>query len=264
MQSLYADIAQTLCSHLIGKYKPELKEAGLAVCDMTVSKPLIATGQQQPFRVSASTNWSSNCATIQVYSVTTEGKRTIDHAQCRVDFFDRRSAEQEFKRIQYLIKRSIESLERKAETGTSHRLQRGMVYKLFSALVDYDDNFKSIREVILDSSEYEATARVRFQGSGGNFHRSPYWIDSLGHLSGFVMNANDATDSANNVFVNHGWESMRCLKDFSPDTDYFTYVKMQPWKGLMWAGDVYIFEGDNIIGVSAGIKVRIPLPYAGA
>lgn len=131
-----------------------------------------------------------------------------------------------------------------------------MVYKLFSALVDYDVNYKSIEEVILDSEHYEATALVKFQAPPGNFYHNPFWIDSLGHLSGFVMNANDATDSKNQVFVNHGWDSMRCLKEFSSDVTYRTYVRMQPWQNSIWAGDVYIFDGDDIIGVFGGVKVE--------
>jgi naphtho-gamma-pyrone polyketide synthase len=130
-----------------------------------------------------------------------------------------------------------------------------MAYKLFAALVDYDNNYKSMQEVILDSEQYEATARVKFQAEAGSFHRNPFWIDSLGHLSGFVMNANDATDSKNNVFVNHGWDSMRCLKKFSADATYQTYVKMQPWQGTIYAGDVYVFEGDDIVAVYGGVKV---------
>ncbi|KAL4977058.1 hypothetical protein BDW66DRAFT_150376 [Aspergillus desertorum] len=124
--------------------------------------------------------------------------------------------------------------------GDAHRLRQGMVYKLFSALVDYGKNYQSIREVILDSEHHEATALVKFQAAQANFHRNPYWIDSFGHLSGFIMNASDATDSKNQVFVNHGWDSMRCLKKFSVDATYRTYI----------------FEGDNIIAVYGGVKFQ--------
>ena len=66
-------------------------------------------------------------------------------------------------------------------------------------------------------------------------------------------------DSKNQVFVNHGWDSMRCLKKFSPDVTYRTYVRMQPWQNNIWAGDVYIFEGDDIIAVFGGVKVGTSL-----
>ncbi|KAL5338099.1 hypothetical protein BJX70DRAFT_217015 [Aspergillus crustosus] len=254
--SLYADIAQTLAEFLIGKYKPELKDLGLDVCNVVVSKPLIAKTGKELFRVSATANWTDKCASIQVYSVTPEGKKIMDHAQCEVKFFDCATSGLEWKRSSYLVKRSIELLEQSSLRGGAHRLQKGMIYKLFSSLVDYDQNYQSIREVILDSESHEATALVRFQAPTANFHRNPFWIDSFGHLSGFIMNASDGTDSRNQVFVNHGWDSMRCLKKFSPDVTYRTYVRMQPWQDSIWAGDVYIFEGDDIIALYGGVKFQ--------
>ncbi|KAL2863325.1 polyketide synthase alb1 [Aspergillus lucknowensis] len=254
--SLYADIAQTLAEYLIEKYKPDLNGLGLDVCNMTVPKPLIAKTGKELFRVSATANWAVQSASVQVYSVTPEGKKLQDHAHCEVKFFDCAASEGEWKRNSYLIKRSIELLEDNAVKGNAHRLQRGMIYKLFSTLVDYGDNYQSIREVILDSEHHEATAQVKLQATRANFHRNPYWIDSFGHLSGFIMNASDGTDSKNQVFVNHGWDSMRCLKKFSPDVTYRTYVRMQPWRDSIWAGDVYIFEGDDIVAVYGGVKFQ--------
>ncbi|KAL4793422.1 conidial yellow pigment biosynthesis polyketide synthase [Aspergillus venezuelensis] len=253
--SLYADIAQTLAEYLIDKYKPELKGSGLDVCNVTVSKPLIAKTGKEQFRVSMTANWTNKSAKVQIWSVTPESK-IIDHAQCEVKFFDCAVAESEWKRSSYLIKRSIELLEASAIKGDAHRLRRGMVYKLFAALVDYDENYQNIREVILDSEQHEATALVKLQEPPAKFHRCPFWIDSFGHLSGFIMNASDGTDSKNQVFVNHGWDSMRCLKQFEAGVTYRSYVRMQPWRDSIWAGDVYIFEGDDIVAVFGGVKFQ--------
>lgn len=244
-----------MAEYLIDKYKPEFKGLGYDVCNVSVSKPLIAKTGKEQFRVSATANWADKSAAIQIYSVTPEGKKIIDHGTCQVKFFDCAASELEWKRSSYLIKRSIELLEHSALKGNAHRLRRGMVYKLFSALVDYDENFQSIREVILDSEQHEATALVKFQAPPADFHRNPFWIDSFGHLSGFIMNASDGTDSKSQVFVNHGWDSMRCLKKFSPDVTYRTYVRMQPWRDSIWAGDVYIFDGEDVVAVFGGIKV---------
>ncbi|KAJ5913137.1 hypothetical protein N7504_002020 [Penicillium tannophilum] len=254
--SLYADIAQTLGEFLVEKYKPEWKERGYDVCDVVVPKPLIAKGGQQLFRVSATTNWAEEKAQVKVWSVTPEGKKILDHATCVIRFFDTHTAAEEWKRHTYLIKRSIQHLQESTESGGAHRMKRGMVYKLFSALVDYDENYKSIQEVILDSEQHEATALVKFAAPPGDFHRNPFWIDSIGHLSGFIMNASDGIDSKNQVFVNHGWDSMRCLKKFDPSVTYRTYVRMQPWKDSIYAGDVYLFEGENIVAVYGGVKFQ--------
>ncbi|EKV10885.1 Conidial pigment polyketide synthase PksP/Alb1 [Penicillium digitatum] len=254
--SLYADIAQTLGEYLVQNYRPEWKDRGFDICNMVVPKPLIAKGGTQLFRVSATANWTEESAKVQVWSVTSEGKKILDHASCNIKFFDPSPYELEWKRSSYLIKRSIEHLQESTISGQAHCMKRGMVYKLFASLVDYDENYKSIREVILDSEQHEATALVKFGAPPGNFHRNPFWIDSIGHLSGFIMNASDNTDSKNQVFVNHGWDSMRCLKKFDPSVTYRTYVRMQPWKDNIWAGDVYTFDGDEIVAVYGGIKFQ--------
>ncbi|KAJ5517825.1 Acyl transferase/acyl hydrolase/lysophospholipase [Penicillium expansum] len=254
--SLYADIAQTLGEYLVQNYKPEWKDRGFDICNMMVPKPLIAKGGKQLFRVSATANWAEESAKVQVWSVTPEGKKILDHASCNIKFFDPSPYELEWKRSSYLIKRSIEHLQESTISGQAHRMKRGMVYKLFASLVDYDDNYKSMREVILDSEQHEATAVVKFEAPPGNFHRNPFWIDSIGHLSGFIMNASDNTDSKNQVFVNHGWDSMRCLKKFDPSVTYRTYVRMQPWKDSIWAGDVYMFDGDDVVAVYGGVKFQ--------
>jgi naphtho-gamma-pyrone polyketide synthase len=254
--SLYADIAQTLGEFLVKNHKPEWEGHGLDVCNVVVPKPMIAKGGKQLFRVSATAHWAEKYAQIQVWSVTPEGKKIIDHAHCQVKFFDTSAAELEWKRNMYLIKRSIAHLQESTESGEAHRMKRGMVYKLFASLVDYDENFKSIQEVILDSDQHEATALVKFAAPPGDFHRNPFWIDSIGHLSGFIMNASDATDSKNQVFVNHGWDSMRCLKKFDPSVTYRTYVRMQPWQNSIWAGDVWMFDGDDIVAVFGGVKFQ--------
>ncbi|KAF9883869.1 hypothetical protein FE257_002712 [Aspergillus nanangensis] len=255
--SLYADIAQTLVDHLVSQYKPEYQGLGINVCDMTVSKPLIAKpGGDQFFRVSAVVDWEAKEGRIEVYSVNKDQKRMMDHASCNITLFSVDDLALEGQRISYLVRRSISLLHEKVQRGEAHLLQNGMVYKLFSALVDYDANYKNIQSVALDSSQHEATAQVTFPPSDSHYHRNPFWIDSFGHLSGFIMNASDGTDSKNQVFVNHGWDSMHCSKKFEPGVTYETYVRMQPWKDSIWAGNVYVFEGEEMIAIYGGVKFQ--------
>jgi len=228
---------------------------------MIVDKPLIARSQptsKQLFRVSVNADWISQTAQVQFYSVTDERKKLADHAKCIIKFVENNTWLKKWKRNEYLIQARIDRLHSSVEGGQSHKIKRGMAYKLFSALVEYDQKYRGMEEVTLDSAAYEATARVKFQASeqDGNYYFSPYWIDSLGHLAGFTMNANDAVDSKTQVFVNHGWESMRCATRFSAEKTYKTYVKMQNVGGTMFSGDVYIFEEGTIVAVFSGIKVR--------
>ena len=249
----------TVADYLLQATKIDTKGIGMDVSDMTVNKPLIATGNgPQLFRASASADWNARRVLIDFYSVTAHGKKTADHANCIVNFEDTDGWLKEWRRNAYLISSRIDSLEQGVDQGQSHKVKRGLAYKLFGALVDYGQCYQGMQEVTLNSAQLEATARVRFQTTEKeeNHYFSPYWVDSLGHIAGFVMNANDGVDSKRQVFVNHGWDSMRCATRFSREKTYQNYVRMQNVGGTMYAGDTYIFDGEDVVAVYHGVKVR--------
>ena len=257
--SAYADIALTLANYLLLQTHPDSKDMVMDVCNMTVDKPLIAKDiPSQLFRVTAAIDWASRSTALHFFSVSAEGKKTTDHSRCTVQYAEPEAWLSVWKRNAYFVHDRIAQLRKGVEEGGNHRMKRGMAYKLFGSVVNYGDKYQGIEEVVLDSSQLEATARVRFQADekDGSFYFSPYWIDSLGHLSGFTMNANDAIDSKEQVFINHGWDSMRCSKRFSPLVTYTTYVRMQLLQGNLYAGDVYIMEDNTIVAVYGGVKVR--------
>ena len=232
----------------------------MAVSDMVVENPLVAARKgPQLFQATATADWKSNKVTIRLYSVTTDGKKISDHAHCLINYASRNEWLKEWKRNEYLIRSRISSLHKNVNDGQIDTMKSGMVYKLFGALMEYSQSYKGMQQVVLDSTQLEATARVEFQTTDedGEFYLPPYWIDSLGQVGGFTMNANDGTDSRSTVFVNHGWESMRCATRFSREKTYQTYVKMQNVGGTMFAGDVYIFESDSMVAIYQGVKVSL-------
>lgn len=257
-QSLYSDIAETLCDHLISQFRPDMKELGFNVADMVVDKPLIFNGSgKQRLRVSATADWVRKFTEVRYYSTTETGKKVADHAKCKVYFEDVSIWQKDWQRVKYMVTRSIKTLNEGVDNGSSDKVKRGMAYKLFGALVNYHNNYKGMAEVVFNGCEHEGTAQVKFQAPPGDFYRNPFWIDSLGHLTGFIMNASDGIDSKTQVFVNHGWDSTRISKKYSQDSTYQTYVKMQPVGGGMYAGDLYVFEADEIIAVYGGVKVSL-------
>jgi naphtho-gamma-pyrone polyketide synthase len=235
--------------------------SSLDVGEMKVLRPLISdpNSSTQLFRVSAVANWSTKVISITFYSVNPQGKKLGDHATCKVGIVADQTWLQDWRKISYLIKSRITALQKGVDGGDSHKLKRGMVYKLFSTLVDYDSKYQGMQEVVLDSNELEATAKVSFQVDEEDYFLNPRWIDSLGHIAGFIMNGNDNVQSKSQVFVNHGWDTMRCATKFARGKTYQSYNKMQPVDGNLYSGDTYIFEEDNIVAVFEGVKVNLQL-----
>jgi naphtho-gamma-pyrone polyketide synthase len=239
---------------------PDKEGLGMDITDVVAEKPLLWKDEpSQLIRISASVDWSIKTVEVNIFSVNSEGRKTVDHARCRVKFGRSEEWLAEWKRHAYLVKDRIQRMQKNVHDDSESAIlvKRGMFYKLFSSLVEYSDLFKGHQEVILQSNELEAVGRVKFQATekDGKYFLSPYWIDSIGQLSGFVMNANDTVDSRSQVFMNHGWESMRCAKPFSSTKTYQTYVKMQPVGKNMYAGDVHVFDDGEIIAIYQGIRV---------
>lgn len=231
---------------------------------MEVVKPLILkTNSSEPLTLQVTIEADLNIgqASIRYESITPQAKKPVEHANCIVTYGDASRWLSDWSANNYLIQSRIESLKDAVAQGKAHQISRGLVYKLFAALVDYDQKYQGIDEVTLDSSRFEATSRVSFKTSDkdGKFFCSPYWIDSLAHLSGFILNGSDAVDSKNFVYISHGWKSMRFSQQFSSTANYESYVKMQPAGTNIMSGDIYICENKTIIGVVQGLKFqRIP------
>lgn len=261
--SLYADQAMTVADYLYKQLRPNMPTPGLNVCHMEVTKGLVpeypAPPAGQHLQIEATADLETNEVQLKYRTVTADGSKVLaEHAHGSVKYEDVTAWKEDWSRIQFMVQGQIDNLAQKLQTGAAHKVLRGMAYKLFKALVNYADNYRGMEEVILDGKTTEATAAVKFQTTpaDGEFFCSPYWIDSLAHLSGFIVNASDHLDSDNSVYISHGWGSIRISKVLSPEKTYRSYVRMQPQPGNVSAGDVYILEGDEVIGMVSGLKFQ--------
>lgn len=257
--SLYGDMAMTACQYAYKLLKPEVEKIGCNVAHMEVPKTLIFndTASSHILRMTVTAN--SKLGHADVVFHTGEGAKKTEHAICKVYYGDLEDWQNEFDRVSYLIKSRIDALKEAERHGEASKIGRGLAYKLFGALVDYNRRYQGMEEVILDSATCEATAKINFQTTeqDGNFFFSPYHIDSVCHISGFIINGTDAVDSREQVFISHGWGSMRFTEIPRAGKRYRSYIRMQPLKGSkMFAGDAYVFDGDKVIGIAGDIKFQ--------
>ena len=267
---MYADAALTLANYMLLQSPNKLPTAttGLEVNNVRVDNPLIARASETThrFRVSATTKWTSHLIVMTIFSVDGNGKRTTSHANLEVHVTPQQRWLDEWKRNTHLITARIDALDGSVsghkEDTDSHLIKRGMAYKLFGALVEYGKEYQGMAEVVIDSKRLEAVATVKFQVGQEGFYLNPKWIDSLGHIAGFIMNANDGVDSRTQVFINHGWERMRFAEPFQAGKTYRAYNRMQLVEKTTYAGDTYILEGDRIVALSEGVTVRSTVPWS--
>jgi len=191
--SIYADMALTVGNYLYKELVPGDWKIHMDVCNMEVAKSLIAKkGSKEPqlLRITATTDLTTGQAELSYDSVDASGKALVHHANCLVKYGGGEEWLSEWSQIAYLVKGRIRSLQKSVGKGVAQKLSRGTAYRLFASLVNYSPKYRGMEEVIVDAPELEATSVVNFQTTekDGNFFCSPFWIDSLAHLSGFIMN----------------------------------------------------------------------------
>ena len=260
--SLYADMALTVGDYIYKEMNPGAESPGLNVCNMEVPKPLIAQipqpAQGQHIELEANADMETGTIKLNFRSVQPDGKKIQDHAHCIVRLEDKAAWADEWSRYNYMVKAQMDILNQKTATGGAHKVQRGMAYKLFKALVNYDDKYRAMSEVVLDGQTTEASANLDFptKPEDGDFYCAPYHIDGSCHISGFIVNASDLLDSEQNVYVSHGWGAMKFSRPLTTGMKLRNYVRMQPKPNNISQGDVYIMDGDEIIAVCEGIKFQ--------
>lgn len=158
--------------------------------------------------------------------------------------------------MDHLVTGRIDALVASAREGKASRFSRNMAYGLFASnLVEYADSYRGMQSVVIQDLEGFAEVKLTDKDSG-NWTVPPYFIDSVAHLAGFIMNCSDAMDTRANFCVTPGWKSMRFAERLTPGAKYRSYVKMIPSAedASAYFGDVYILRDDMIVGQVCGIE----------
>lgn len=256
--SIYADMAVTAASYVWKRLRPAEDLPVFDVLNMNVGKPLIVNTNATSQMINISARKDSSSDDIKMNLVSLDGTGSVNHADWIVTPGNSKSWMKTWAKTTYLYRSRIASLRHSSAASQVHHILGSMAYKLFSVIVTYGPKYRGIQEVFMDGELSEATAQVLFQSNAadGKFACSPYWIDSLAHLSGFVLNGSDTTPQ-DTVFISHGWDSMRFALPLSSGYSYTTYVKMQETgeRGVM-TGDVHVLNDDVVVAVIAGLRFK--------
>ena len=200
----------------------------------------------------------SNTAELKWYNVHSNGVIDDPFASATLFYGDPTEWLASWVPTTHLVQGRIQDLEHLVKPGIANRFTHNMAYLLFANnLVDYATKYRGMHSVVLHG--FEAFADVVLSTEkGGNWTVPPYFIDSVAHLAGFIMNVSDAIDIKNNFCVTPGWQSMRFAKPLEAGAKYRSYVKMIPAAEdpNTYLGDVYILQAEEIIGMVGGITFR--------
>jgi monodictyphenone polyketide synthase len=257
-----------LGKYLIGKLQPKDKTGvvDINISNLVVREGLVAqknTNAPQLIQVSITTaDINSGVAQLEWHTVTNDGcwlacEEPIVTAQVIYGRSDDWLSS--WAPMLHLIQGRVETLSRLADEGVANRFSHNMAYLLFAAnLVDYADKYRGMQSVVMHGLEAYADVTIQAGHNGGVWTVPPFFVDSVCHLAGFVMNVSDAIDIKNNFCVTPGWGSLRIARPLVAGGKYRSYVKMIPTAEdeSVYFGDVYILQDDQIIGVMQAMKFR--------
>ena len=230
---------------------------------MEVTKGLVAqsnTKTPQLIRVTASTSDVSTAGADLVWqNVSNDGSASDPFATCRIFYGNTEHWLLSWAPLTHLIQGRIDALEELAKRGVANRFSHNMAYTLFAHnLVDYADKYRGMQTVVMDGFEAYADVTLKQIHSSDVYTVPPFFIDSVAHLAGFIMNVSDASDTAKTFCVTPGWKSMRFARPLIAGQSYRSYVKMIPTTEdpTVYLGDVYILQEGVIIGLVHGIQFR--------
>jgi monodictyphenone polyketide synthase len=241
---------------------PKGKTCAINVANLNVTKGLVAqsdTKTPQLFRVTIATDdITTGVAKLTWQCVDNEGNTLEPFATANLFYGTATEWLSSWSSIAHLVQGRMESLQRMAAEGTASRFTRNMAYTLFASnLVDYADKYRGMKSVVVHELEAYADIELTVKESGV-WTVAPYFIDSVAHLAGFVMNCSDAIDTQKDYCVTPGWDSMRFARPLVAGQKFRSYVKMIPSKEdpAVYKGDVYIMQNDTIVGMVGGIQFR--------
>lgn len=255
-------MALTLAGYLHRKVNRSAEDTPMNVRQLEIMKPLIAKGRdakgQQVLRICATATRPLKTVKITYNSISHDGSDGDLHASCVVEYGDAKSWLADWSRTAYLFRSRIDVLSQGADARKYKKVGREQAYEVFASLVQYDKKYHGMKEVILDSNNFEATSLIEFRAteSDGDFEANPYWIDNIAHLSGFVLNGSGAMDSKKQVYISHGWESLQIVRPLSARKSYRNHVKMHQGARQTMIGDVYVFDGEDMVALVGGVKFQ--------
>lgn len=252
--SVFSDMAFSAAKYIYKKSNPAKVVPTMVLWNLEITHALVVP-TSNPEQLIEATAIMGTDRSVNVTFGSREGSSSHEHGTCQVRFAQSEDLKTDFSRSLPLVRKRIDTVVNSAKAGLGHRLLKPIVYKLFSSLVLYNDKYRSIEEVFLDSEYGDAVATIKLRPSVGmgNFTFSPYWIDGIVHVAGFLLNGNP-TKPEDVAYISTGFESLRIVEELSEDKFYTSYVSMQALekKGSIMS-DVYVFDGDRLVAVCAGM-----------
>lgn len=255
--SVFSDMAFTAATFILKQAGIQADVASLELVDLNMTHALVVHSREteQVVQISASLDSIEKYVSIS-FSSAGSSTNMAEHGTCGISFKDGRAAQEaEWSRMQHLVKARVDDL---ARSKSAHHMTRPLIYKLFSTLVDYEPSYHALSEIHIEENFQDVAATIALtQDEGlGSFTHSPYTVDALVHLAGFLLNT-DPSKSKSELYIAGNIGRMCILDDFSKHQQCTAYatIRERTSKGACLC-DVYVFEDSKLVALCTDIRFQ--------
>jgi iterative type I PKS product template protein len=251
--SLYAEMALGAAKYLYERLQISQAELMVELNELTISSPLFLKddmAEPQLVKIYATIESGSTTAKVIISS-------DKEHCRCHISFASG-DWTHHWTRKRYLIDERVARLMSPVPERPTHHLLKEMIYKIFSPITEYTDEYQSISEVFIDSSFREAAIRLslRQTPAGSKFAFDPCWLDSIAQVAGFVLNSN-VSNPEDIIFMSTGWDTLRLSSALSGGKQYLCHVRAEEFNGgNSFLCDVIILDETSVVAVGEGLQFK--------
>ncbi|KAL1961387.1 hypothetical protein VTO42DRAFT_115 [Malbranchea cinnamomea] len=256
----YSDMAMTAARYLLTNGNPSAPYPSFSVLDIQMDHPIVPNPDvKQVIHVNIRRDKQLNGGEFAL-SFADQAGHTL--SKCFVRIQDEHVLDVERQALQTTIGTKISALLKAAKLGLASHIHKRIFYKLFSNLMTYSEVYEGVEQAIVNKDFTEAVATVRIPPldetrPDQRFTLSPYWMDALGHLTGFLLNGNPKI-SDDTVYIAMQVAKMEMMgRDFSSDISYQVYAYSEYDKETnTYLAHVYMLHEGYVVGLMEGCRFR--------
>ena len=174
----------------------------------------------------------------------------VTHGTCLVSAREETEAEAVGSELQSLWQHRTGLLEASAET---HRMNRRLFYKLFGATVQYSQEYNLLSAAHVEEHFDYGTAKLDIAPTSHQFACSPWTVEGMLQMSGFLLNAN-LDRPENDIHIASYVEEF--LIDVAPTlpAQFDVYAIIREMKGNKSLCNIHVYDGSRLVALCKGIR----------
>ncbi|RDW92688.1 Orsellinic acid synthase [Aspergillus mulundensis] len=248
--SIFIDMAYTAAAYLEQEHGSAASLSTYELTSLEMHSPLVLREDMEVLPevwVDAALNTKTNTVSVQFKG--RKGTTPVEYGSAMMLLGQNdASVRRDWSRIQPLINARVQTLNTSTRPREVHAMDTLLFYKVFSEIVDYATPYHAVQEAMIAANFRDASITLQLPATGdlGTFISSPFAVDALVHVAGFLLNA-DVRRPKNEVHIANHIGSLRIVGDLSSPGPYHAYATIReqdPKSGVSFC-DVYATDAEG-------------------